>query len=161
MNLNLIEKLYYESLVKISFTDKYKKVFLGHSDYNQRLSKMSKKDILNSFKKKGYSLRVSSPGQYYIYEEKIESITLRLMFQISGGMTTEYLQILDKNGTRFEIMNDNLAFAYRYMIGNMDAEVNAPIFKDYEELAEIIGDFMEIYKDFKSEFIQGLKIVGE
>jgi hypothetical protein len=75
---------YYTALGQIDFAKKYKCLSERYNKFENRLTKMDKPTILKVFNSLGYAARLSSPGQYYLIEEKIEDYTFKIMFQISG-----------------------------------------------------------------------------
>lgn len=159
-NKKIAQKVH-QSLKNIAFVPRYKAIMSSHNHKRDEiLSKMNKSNILNAFKRLGYSFKISSPGQFYVYIEKMEHISLKLSMQISGGMITSYLYVYE-NDHIIDLEETNFAFIYRHMLGNMEEETNAPKFKDYIELEQILKKILDLYESFKTEFQHELGVSGQ
>lgn len=152
MEIKEIIENFYHSLKKIDFVQRYKKISETYNDFENRLSKMDKSKIKSIFLGIGYKVQLSSPGQYYLVEDNISDYNFTIMFQISGGIVTGYI-FISYLESKVEIKHSNLGFIYRYLVGNPDAVITTPVFKDYDELGNILIKEMEIFQDFKKEFL--------
>jgi hypothetical protein len=158
MDHKQFEELYYEAFKNVDFLKRYKEIMDKHNHpLDEILSRMDKSIIKHTFEDLGYDFKLSSPGQFYVFFETYESFSFKISFQISGGIIGIYIYIYS-NKEYIDISNNKLSFLYRYLIGNMDEEVNAPCFKNFAELKEILACVMNIYEDFKKEF---LKLMAE
>jgi hypothetical protein len=155
-----IVEIIYETYRSIDFINKYKDLFSTYNfDLDTIMSRMNKRENLNVIKELGYKFKIFTPGQYYEYEETFENIKLALSCQISGGMVTEYIYIYidgENINHRYGLRN-NLAFVYRTLLNSPQEKLNAPKFRNYEDLKEIMKSIIEIYEDFKKEFLSRMK----
>lgn len=154
MDNKIYEDLYYKSFKNIEFIDKYKKVMYEHShSLDDILSRMDKSIIKSTFKEIGYDFKISSPGQFYVFYETIDSYSFKISFQITGGIIIIYIYIY-LNHEYIKVDNNNLTFLYRYLLGDMNLITKQPSFKNYEELKDILIEILKIYEDFKKEFLK-------
>lgn len=146
-----------ESYLSIDFVNRYKKIFTKFNlDLDVILKRMDKKENLKVMKNLGYNFKISSPGQYYNYEEEFDNIKLTLSCQISRGMVFPYLYIYI-DGNRIP-SGQKLTFVYRELVGNMNAPANALMFRDYKDLKDIMASVINLYEDFKNEFRHRTKL---
>ena len=153
--INIIKESYHN----IDFIKRYKIVFQKY--YFDRktvdvMTKMNKKENLNIIKELGYKFKIFSPGQDYEYEEEFNNIKLILSCQISGGAVIPYIYIyVDDNKINFR---QNLGFVYKILIYDMNVIANALLFRNYDDFREIMAAIIEIYEDFKKEFLKQMEI---
>lgn len=158
----IISKIVYQSYYNIDFINRFKE---GSSKFNfppnSIMKKMDKKKNLDILSQLGYNFKLSSPGQYYSYLEQTGNIKLNLFCQISGGIITEYIYIyIDNEKLDVNYYRSNLAFTYRYLINDMNAEISALTFRNFEDFKEAMKMIISIYEDFKKEFITQMKAKG-
>ena len=152
-----IEKIYYESFKNIDFINKYKKIMDTHNhSLEDILSRMDKSIIKKTFKEIGYDFKISSPGQFYVMFETVSNVSFKISFQISGGIIATYIHIY-VGDNYIDIDNNKLGFLYRYLLNSMNLQINNPTFLDYFELKIILSDVLDIYEDFKKEFLKLMK----
>ena len=116
---------------------------------------MDKTIIIRSIKELGYNFKLSSPGQFYVFYETQGEYSFKVSFQISGGIIGIYVYLY-LNHNFIDIDNNKLSFLFRYLVNDMNAEINAPTFTNYDELKKILKDILKIYEEFKIEFLQNL-----
>ena len=151
------EDLYYKSFSNIDFTNKYKKLMDNHKhSLDDILKRMDKSIIKKTFKEIGYDFKISSPGQFYVFYETIGNYSFKVSFQITGGIVIIYIYIYI-NHEYIKVANNNLTFLYRYLLNDMNLVTNQPTFINYEELKTILINILNIYEDFKKEFLKLLK----
>jgi phosphoserine phosphatase len=137
----------------IDFENRYKKLMAEHNDFNNRLQKIEKKEILAVLKGLGYSFKVFSPGQDFYVENITEKYKFIFSFKCKNAIMENYIYVYRDN-QKLPYSNPNLAFTYKHIVGNIIVPVNAQNFKDYKEFEEIIKEILSIYEDFKVEFLR-------
>lgn len=150
----------YQAYRNINFVNKLKSNTLKYKfSLDEIMSKMDKKENLKILKELGYNFKIFTPGQHYDYEEIFGNIKIILSCQISGGIITEYIYIYI-DGTKIEgtLLKSNLAFVYRYLLNNKEAEITAFKFRNFYDFRNAMSDIISIYEDFKKEF---LKLMAE
>lgn len=123
------------------------------------MKRMDKKENLRILKELGYSFKIFTPGQYYDFEEVIGNVKLILSSQISGGIITNYIYIYIndiKIDHKFKF-EENLGFVYRYLMDDMNAEITAYTFRNFDDFRNAMADIISIYEDFKKEFLKLMK----
>lgn len=149
-----LENKYYQSFRNIDFVIKFKKIMDEHiHPLDDILPRMDKPTIVKTFKEIGYNFKISSPGQFYIFYETVGEYSFKVSFQISGGIIGVYIYIY-LNHNYINIDNNKLSFLYRYLVNDMNAEINAPTFTNFDELKIILENILKIYEEFKIEFLQ-------
>jgi hypothetical protein len=53
-------------------------------------------------------------------------------------------------------METNFGFIYRYLVGDTNAPITALTFKSYEEFKALAEDVLDLYKDFKTTFLNAV-----
>jgi hypothetical protein len=152
-----IVEIIYNSYQNIDFINRYKSIYPKYFfDIDIIMKKMDKKENLKILKELGYSFKIFTPGQYYNYEEKFDNIKLILSSQISGGIISSYIYIYIKEENIDHKYNyeQNLGFVYKKMTNDYNQIVNALCFRDYDDFREIMASLIEIYEDFKKEFLK-------
>lgn len=137
----------------IDFTNRYKKTMENHSDFENRMQKIDKKEILKALKELGYTFKVFSPGQDFYIEDVVLHFKFIFSFKAKNAIMENYIHVyMDEKKIPF--LYPNLAFVYRFLVGDMTTSVKAQNFKNYEEFKTIISTLLNIYEDFKSEFLR-------
>lgn len=146
----------YKAYINIDFNNKIKSNSLKYDfPSDEIMKKMDKKENLKILKELGYEFKVFTPGQYYNYEEVFGNIKLVLSCQIGGGIITEYIYVyIDNEKIDVNLLRSNLAFVYRYLLNNSDAEISACTFRNFDDFRDAMGDIIGIYEDFKKEFLK-------
>lgn len=147
-----IIKTIIESLETIDFIKKYSSVFIKHNDFDNMMTKMNKSENLKTLRSLGYPFKIFSPGQYYNIEETFSNIRFDLNFKINRGFITSYIYLYINN-EKVPFKHSNFTFIYRFLLNDMDAKTTAPKFKDLEELKDIIAALLNIYVDFRDDFL--------
>jgi hypothetical protein len=151
------EDVYYKSFSNIDFINKYKKLMDDHNhSLDDILKRMDKSIIKRIFKEIGYDFKISSPGQFYVFYETFKNMSFKISFQITGGIVIIYVYIYI-NHEYIKVANNNLTFLYRFLLADMNKVTNQPTFTNYEELKTILINILNIYEDFKNEFLRLLK----
>ena len=154
MENEIYENLYYKAFNDINFIGRYKDIMNAHNhDLDEILSRMDKLIIKKTFKEIGYDFKISSPGQFYVFYETSKNCSFKVSFQISGGIVIIYIYIY-MNHEYIKVDNNNLTFLYRYLSNDMNLITKQPSFKSYDELKIILIDILNIYEDFKKEFLK-------
>lgn len=159
-NQKEIVKKIHKSYETINFTKRYKQLYSKHNfSLDELLTRMNKKDNLNIFKELGYEFKISSPGQYYNFEEKFDEIKLSLSCQISKGMVFPYIYVYVNGNKISKPYSSKISFTYRYLmnIPRLQA-LNSLCFRDLDDLKNILKDLLGIYEDFKEEFLKLMEI---
>lgn len=157
MENNFFEETYYKSFRNIDFIERYKSIMDSNNlPLDKILTRMDKSIIKKTFKEIGYDFKISSPGQFYVFYETIGNYSFKVSFQIIGGIVIIYIYIYI-NHEYIKVANNNLTFLYRYLLNNMNLVTNQPKFINYEELKIILINILNIYEDFKKEFLKLLK----
>ena len=154
-----IAELAYQAYRNIDFVNKLKKISLKYDfPLDDLMKRMDKKENLKILKELGYNFKIFTPGQHYNYEEVFGNIKLIFSCQISGGIITEYIYIY-LDGTKIEgnLLKSNLAFVFRNLLNNKEAEITACTFRNFNDFRDAMSDIISIYEDFKKEFLKLLK----
>ncbi|MFD2915232.1 hypothetical protein [Psychroserpens luteus] len=154
-----VAKIAYQAFRNIDFVNKLKTGSLKYKfPLDDVMKKMDKKENLKVLKKLGYDFKIFTPGQHYKYEEVFGNIKLILSCKISGGIINDYIYIYI-NGEKIDVnlLQSNLAFIYRYLINDLNAEISAFKFRDYIDFKNAMRDITNIYEAFKIEFLRLMK----
>ena len=158
-----IVEIIYEAYKSIDFIERYKNLFPKYNfDLDTIMSRMNKRENLNVIKELGYKFKIFTPGQYYRYIETFDRIELVLSCQISKGMVFPYIYIYidgENINHRYNYMT-NLGFVYKHLTNDFNQIVNALCFRNLEDLKEIMKSVIEIYEDFKEEFLKRIAESG-
>ena len=93
-NQEIIIGIIKESYNSINFINRFKTISSRYDfDLDNIMSRMNKRENLNIMKGLGYKFKITSPGQRYYYEEKINDIKMVLGCHISGGIIISYIYI--------------------------------------------------------------------
>lgn len=150
--------LIYDTYKSIDFINKYKNLFLKFNfDLDSIMSRMNKKENLNVMKELGYDFTIFTPGQHYNYEEQFGDNKLILSCQISKGMVFPYLFIYVNNIKVDLPYRAKLGSVYRDILNSPQEPLNALCFRNLEDLKNIMRDVIDIYEDFKEEFLSRMK----
>jgi len=155
-----IVEIIYETYKQINFVDRYKTIYPKYRfDLGTIMSRMNKKENLNVMKDLGYKFKIFTPGQHYNYEEQFGDIRLILSCQISGGMVIPYIYIYiyDKKIGAKQNFRANIGFVYKRLTNDFKQIVNVLSFRNYEDLKGIMKSVIEIYEDFKKEFLKRME----
>lgn len=155
-----IAELAYQAYDRIDFVNRLKNNSLKYDfPLDDIMKKMDKKENLKILKELGYNFKIFTPGQHYNYEEEFGNIKLILSCQISGGIITDYIYIYI-NGTKIEgnLLKSNLGFVYRHLLNDKEAYITASTFRNFEDFRNAMSDIINIYEDFKREFLKQMEI---
>lgn len=155
-------KIAYQAYKNIDFVDRLKAGSLKYKfPLDDIMKKMDKKENLKILNDLGYKFKIFSPGQHYNYEETFGNIRLILSCKISGGIINNYIYIcIDDNKINVNFLQSNLAFVYRYLLNDREAEITAFKFKNFDDFRDAMADIICIYEDFKKEFLKLMKEVN-
>ncbi len=144
----------YDTYKSIDFINKYKNLFPKFNfDLDTLMSRMNKKENLNVMKDLGYTFKIFTPGQHYNYEEQFGDNKLILSCQISKGMVFPYIFIYVNNIKVDLPYRAKLGSVYRDILNSPQEPLNALCFRNLNDLKFIMIDLIEIYEDFKKEFL--------
>jgi len=150
----IVEQIY-NSYLTIGFVKRYNTLFHRFDlNLDEIMTRMDKKENLKVMSELGYKFKIFTPGQHYNYKEISDDVKLVLSCQISKGMVFPYIYIYIKN-QKIDYQ-ESLSFIYRHLINNMNAPANALLFRNYEDLKEIMASVIAIYEDLKKEFLKRL-----
>ena len=152
MDEEILIKAIQKSYNSINFTERYRKIMEQYNDFNNRMHKVDKNEILKTLKHLGYNFKIFSPGQECYLEESISNFKYDFSFNSKNGIMQIYISIYFNNiKVKYQ---ENFAFIYRALMGDMNLNTTAPKFKTYDEFKEIINSLLKIYEDFKNEFLK-------
>jgi hypothetical protein len=141
----------------IDFVNRYQKIMENHSDFENRMQKVDKKEILKVLKELGYTFKVFSPGQDFYIEDFVAEYKFVFSFKCKSAIMENYIYVYYK-GEKI-LYEENFAFIFRYLLKDINAQTTAPKFKTYNEFKEIIQKLLKIYEDFKAEFLKQVEKV--
>ncbi len=140
------------AFVKISFVQRIVELSKRFSNYDQRMEKFDKKQILYILNKLGYDFKYVDRS--FLYKASIsDSVIAHVIFDLKYGIFLTYF-LISVNGVFINLDSGNLAFIYRHLIGDKEADITAPNFNNYEDFEEISKSILSIYEDFKTEFLK-------
>jgi hypothetical protein len=137
---------------RVNFVSRYKETMVKHNDFENRMRKVEKKEILNILKDLGYFFKVFSPGRDFYIENEVSNFRFVFSFNCKDGIMTNCI-FNYQNGKKITF-EENLGFVYRYLLDDMELPINAQKFKNYTEFKEIISSLLRIYEDFQVEFLK-------
>jgi len=150
-----IIKIIHDSYLAINLIDRYKNLFPKFNfDLDLIMSRMNKKENLNVIKGLGYDFKIFTPGQHYNYVEQFDDTKLILSCQISKGMVFPYIFIYVNDNKIGLPYRAKLSSTYRMLLNSPQEKLNSLKFRNYEDLKEIMKSVIEIYEDFKKEFLK-------
>jgi hypothetical protein len=152
MKTEVLLKKIEDSYRSIDFAIRYKKLMNEHNDFQNRLQKVEKKEVLAVLKNLGYNFKVFSPGQDFYIENVTGEYKFIFSFKCKSAIMENYIFVYYNNAKI--IYEENLAFIFRALMGDMNTSTTAPKFRDYEEFQKIITLILQIYEDFKTEFLK-------
>jgi hypothetical protein len=140
------------AFVKISFVQRIDELSKRFSNYDQRMEKFDKKQILFILNKLGYDFKYVDRS--FLYKVTIsDNVIAHVIFDLKYGIFLTYF-LMSVNGDFINISSGNLASIYRYLIGDKEADITAPNFTNYQDFEEISKSILSIYEDFKTEFLK-------
>ena len=137
----------------IDFVNRFESI-TTHLDFNNRMTRIDKKEILYRLSKLGYEFKVITPGRDFYFDSKTDNWRFRFSFNLNGGVILPYIYVYDKHDNKIHYENSNLIYTYKYLIDDLDKIMNpSTVFCNYEEFDEIISGFLKLYEDFKVEYL--------
>lgn len=154
----LLKQSISEALNKVDFVKRYKSLSEKYNEgnYDLLLNKIDKKVVLKILKDLGYEFTYSATSKDFIYKEAKDDLSFQLNLNFKNGICSQFIGVYYK-GNYVEYASPNWAFIYRHLLQDMNAPVTSAKVMSYEELTEVSKIILQIFSDFKSEF---LKLAG-
>ncbi len=149
--LNSLESSIYES---INFISRYHNLYSKYNNWDSRVSKIDKKEVQSILGIYNYSFKYID-GTYY-FKEFIESFIFHVGIQVKGGVPILTINI-EKDNIFFPFKGGNITRAYK-LLNNLETALIVT-FINYEQLGEIIKEYLSIYEDFKIMFLKQMELV--
>lgn len=139
------------TLEKIDFIARYKNLSNKYAfDFKERFNDFRNDAVIEIFNELGYHATFDKKEKFF----KVVEITTNYKFQFnislkSGGAELIWAIWRDEefyDCSTWGVMKTKLD-------GNHDDKVRLPIFRNYEDLKEILSEAFSIYEDFKREFL--------
>lgn len=143
----------------INFISRYKELMLRHNNFESRLLKIDKKEILKILKELGLSFKIFTSGQDFYLEDKVHDFKFTFSFNAKNGIMASYIYVY-RNEDKIPFPYPNLGFVYKFLLDNMDLNINALNFRDYQDFKKIMYPLIQIYEDFKGEFLRQVEQEG-
>ncbi|MDZ7898862.1 MAG: hypothetical protein U5N85_12685 [Arcicella sp.] len=138
----------------INFISRYKKLYAKYNNWDNRISKIDKKEVSSILETYNYPFKYVD-STYYC-KESIESYTFHIAIQVKGGIPILTFNI-EKDNVFYPLTGHNLTRAYKLLL-NLETALIVT-FIDYEQLNEIMKEYLRIYEDFKIEFLNQVKVI--
>lgn len=142
-------------LEKIEFVDRYKKLsehFRGNpNDLNDRLDDYDIEKVNEIFKRLGYVATFDKKEKFFKVGVIDNSPNYMIWFNVilEYGMT-EFIWVVYHND---EVRLGSPWSVYSRLLIDPRERIKKPVYRDYEELEEILEEAFLMYDDFKSELI--------
>lgn len=143
-----ISNKYYDALKKIDFSNRFQILYNNYQYTDDYMSSIQKKDVLNIFNKLGYKFKFIDRS--YLLLEEIGDLRIQFVINIKGNVLG-YIYVWYKNEL-LDIVSGHFTHI-RNHLENIE-EFIAPTYKNHEELEKILKEYLNIYEDFKIEFIK-------
>lgn len=137
-------------LEKINFIGKYKNLSEKYSfALNESFEKYDNKEVINVFKEIGYKAVHIKNENFFKVVEKIEDYKFQFNISLKYGCV-EFIWAVWKGkelqtGSPWGVLKD--------LLEDNDESVSRPIFRNYDELKEILQEALLMYEDFKRELL--------
>ena len=133
----------------IRLVERYGELANQFSDFDNKISKLDKKEISKIIKSCGYSF-VYIDRCYYI-KETAGDFTFHTRIELSGGVARMVLNA-EKNNEWQDFRGGSIGRINKLLL---DLETGTLVcFSNYEQLSIILRAYFSIYEDFKIEFLK-------
>lgn len=150
MNL-LLNEFATQVFTKIHLAERYSKLCDLFSDFDGRLSRVDRKEIIKLLRPYMYSFKYIDNSYYFI--ENFNEVTFHIKLKVKGG-TTHIVFNVEESGEFYDFRGGDIARIH-YLL--LDLERGRLVcFTNYQELGIILKEYLEIYEDFKKEIIKQL-----
>lgn len=146
----MLDKASEHALVKINFIERYKNLSKQyHFDANESFENYETDIVVNIIQHLGYYCTFNKKEEFYKIIETIGDSKYQFKISLKYG-AAEFLWSVWKCselkiGGTWAILKEQLD-------GLEKDKVRRPIFRDYEDLKEILANAFAIYEDFKREY---------
>jgi len=142
-------------LEKLDFLARYTLISNKHiNDSDKKTENSTKNDVIEIFNSIGYNVKYNHKERFYRFEEISKSHDFAFWISLKYSLVEIGMSGENKITSQiFTIGN----YSFHQLQYSLDKEIKIPkkaSFKNYNELKEILIDFLLIYKDFKILFLQ-------
>ena len=154
MEQNSKEYMVYKN---IDFANRFEDISKNHQYFEDRLINYSKEEVINLISELGYKSKYIKSDIFFKTQDKI--LNIRFYFHICvrrgiveliiGAVNTDNDEFI--TGGVFGNLYDDIKDAEEIVL---DTRVRNPLFRDYEDLRNILKEAFSIYEDFKREVVK-------
>lgn len=137
------------ALEQINFSKRYEQISNKHLfDFEESFERYSNEEVIKIIKELGYTVSFNKKEKFLNITEEKNNITFKFNISIQYGIC-ELIWAVFKNKSYYD----------GYIWGGMNAEldnsserIREPVFRNYEDLKNILIEAFKIYEDFKAAF---------
>ncbi len=143
----------------INYYDRYKQLSEKYNTEKERLEKTDKKNVLELFKKLGYTAKYKARERFYQVLEETNGVQFYFHISLQYGLTELIFGLFDDveeekgkslGGTSSGVcklieINNNI---------QTEGYIKDPRFRTYEELKSILEESLSLYEDLKQEILK-------
>ena len=142
-------------LLDINFAEKYITLSKKYPEKNDSLEKYSIEIVSNIIKGFGYNYTYFKSENFFRLFESFNNYNLWIHISLRYGLVDLMLYVKYKKELLFPCGSFNWIVSDIGLSGGKI--ISLPCFTNYEELEEILKEGLDIYKDFKDEFLRNLE----
>lgn len=142
-----------KTLAKIHLIERYKVICEKHNDFQNRLDKTNKKQLLSIFKNLYPSVKYEGLDKLYSIFFNVNEFKIIFCSKLHNGIVEPFFYI--GKGDNEHIFYNRFDFICVDLDENFDRKIcNIPKYSSEEELEQILKELLNIYEDFKIEFLK-------
>lgn len=137
-------------LKRIDFVNRYKNIVKKNSfHFNERFEKYSNGEVLSVISKLGYKAGYIKGENFFKIFEKVNAYEFQFNIILKGGIV-QLVWDLTKDSVRQSLGGP---FGLIISLYNGEEFSQKPLFRNYEDLNEILKESFTLYEDFKREIL--------
>ncbi len=150
----------------INYYDRYKQLSEKYNTEEECLEKTDKKNVLELFKKLGYTAKYKARERFYQVLEETNGVQFYFHVGLQYGLTEFIFGVLreeDENGNKKgELIGGKISRVCSLIKLTETDDINVykstrispPRFRTYEELKSILEESLSLYEDLKQEILK-------
>jgi hypothetical protein len=146
------------ALENIHFIERYRELSRNYSfALNETFEKFDYREVLKIFDELGYNVKYFKEDQLFLIIEEISSIQFKNKFILKYGIAQLSWNFYRNDTWSGSVWSMLKTFIDGTSFDNEEDKIYWPVFRNYEDLRGLLRIALEMYEDFKREFIRMLQ----
>lgn len=148
----MIDKHTEYAFVKIKFIERYKNLAANYQfNVSESFENYESNQVVKIISELGYESSFNKKEKFFKITETQNDYKFQFVISLKYGVSEFIWSVWEKSELR---IGGTWGILKEQLDGLENDKVRKPIFRNYEELKEILADAFLIYEDFKREYIQ-------